>query len=125
MGTSNLSEIMTGYFTKSGDGASDASPIAGLYKTQVRKVAEIIGVPRAIIDKVPTAGLWAGQTDEDEFGMTYAQLDSVLVCINEGLEDADIADAVRVPRDKVAGIRARVVSSAHKRNPIPIPRNLY
>src|SRR3972149_4854647 len=65
MGTGNKSEIESGYFTLFGDGGADFLPIGDLYKTQVREMAAFLGVPKRILDKVPTAGLWAGQTDED------------------------------------------------------------
>ncbi|MFA5430119.1 MAG: NAD(+) synthase [Candidatus Omnitrophota bacterium] len=77
-GTGNRSEIMTGYFTKYGDGAADILPLGGLLKRQVRSLAEELGVPRRIIDKPPSAGLWPGQTDEAEMGVTYGEIDAVL-----------------------------------------------
>jgi NAD+ synthase len=77
-GTSNKSELMAGYFTKFGDGASDILPIGGLLKTQVRKLAVELKIPQEIIAKPPTAGLWPGQTDESEMGITYAELDNIL-----------------------------------------------
>ena len=77
-GTGNKSELLTGYFTKYGDGGVDFLPIADLYKTEVIKLAKHLGIPKAIIDKTPTAGLWRGQTDEDELGMSYAELDAIL-----------------------------------------------
>lgn len=77
-GTSNKSELMAGYFTKFGDGASDVLPIADLLKTQVRELAMELKIPQAIIDKPPTAGLWPGQTDEGEMGITYDELDDIL-----------------------------------------------
>ncbi len=78
IGTGNRSEIETGYFTKYGDGGVDIEPIGDLYKTEVFEVARLLGVPQKIIDKTPSANLWKGQTDEDELGMTYEQLDKVL-----------------------------------------------
>ncbi len=77
-GTSNKSELMAGYFTKFGDGASDVLPIGELLKTQVRKLAEELKIPQEIIAKPPTAGLWPGQTDESEMGITYDELDNIL-----------------------------------------------
>jgi NAD+ synthase len=77
-GTSNKSELMAGYFTKFGDGASDILPIGDLFKTQVRKLAAELKIPQSIIDKPPTAGLWPGQTDESEMGITYDELDDIL-----------------------------------------------
>ena len=77
-GTSNKSELAAGYFTKFGDGASDILPIGGLLKTQVRSLAAEMGIPQRIIDKAPTAGLWPGQTDEGEMGITYPELDEII-----------------------------------------------
>jgi NAD+ synthase len=78
IGTSNKSEISTGYFTKYGDSGVDLMPIANLVKKQVRELAEYLKIPRVIIDKPPSAGLWEGQTDEDELGITYNNLDTYL-----------------------------------------------
>ncbi|MBU0618662.1 NAD+ synthase [Patescibacteria group bacterium] len=77
-GTENRSEYLLGYFTRYGDEAADFAPIRHLYKTQVYQLAEYLGIPRAIIDQSPTAGLWPGQTDEAEFGFTYQEADQVL-----------------------------------------------
>ena len=77
-GTGNKSEILIGYFTKHGDGACDIEPIGDLYKTDVFELAKYIGVPEEIINKPPRAGLWNNQTDEDEIGMTYENLDKIL-----------------------------------------------
>ncbi|MFA6358278.1 MAG: NAD(+) synthase [Candidatus Omnitrophota bacterium] len=77
-GTGNKSELMVGYFTKYGDGGVDILPIADLFKRQVRKLAQELAIPEAIIVKPPTAGLWRGQTDEGEMGITYDELDDIL-----------------------------------------------
>jgi NAD+ synthase len=74
-GTGNKSELSIGYFTKYGDGGTDMLPIGDLYKSDVRRLAAHLGVPEGIITKPPTAGLWAGQTDEGEIGMTYDELE--------------------------------------------------
>ncbi len=95
-GTSNLSELMMGYMTKYGDGAEDATPLYDLYKTQVWEIAGIIGVPQEIIDKVPTAGLWNGQTDEAEMGIKYRTLDVALNVMEQGGTDADMAEAAGI-----------------------------
>lgn len=115
-GTSNKSELMMGYFTKFGDGACDLCPMANLYKTQVWEAAKILGVPEKIIDKVPTAGLWEGQTDEVEMGITYKDLDIVLDGISKGRRDAELASATGVPSGKVAEIRAQIAGTEHKRH---------
>ena len=77
-GTGNKSEISVGYFTKYGDGASDFLPIGDLYKSEVRKLSEFAGIPKRIIEKIPTAGFWKKQTDEKELGITYDKLESML-----------------------------------------------
>lgn len=115
VGTSNLSERMMGYFTKHGDGACDIAPIANLFKTQIKEVAEIVGIPKDLIDKAPSAGFWEGQTDEDELGMTYDSLDIILCGIGSGLSDEEICCMTEFEEDAVALIRRRVDSNAHKR----------
>jgi len=94
-GTSNRTELAIGYFTKYGDGAADFEPLASLYKQEVRKLAKILKVPERIITKPPSAGLWTGQTDEGEIGLTYDILDDILYRIDydinfNGLNDKDI-----------------------------------
>ena len=78
LGTSNKSELMLGYGTLFGDLASALNPIGDLYKTEVFALARHLGVPKCIIDKPPSADLWAGQSDEAELGYSYAQLDGAL-----------------------------------------------
>ena len=77
-GTGNRSEICLGYYTKYGDGGVDLLPIGGLLKSQVRALAAELGVPQAVIDRPPSAGLWMGQTDEAEMGFTYEVLERYL-----------------------------------------------
>lgn len=78
VGTTNRSENLIGYFTKYGDGGCDVEPIIGLYKTEVRKISPELNVPISIIEKKPSAGLWENQFDEDEMGITYDELDTIL-----------------------------------------------
>lgn len=98
IGTSNKTEILLGYSTLWGDMASAINPIGDLYKTQARQLSRALGVPAPIIDKPPSADLWVGQTDEDELGFTYEQVDQLLYllvdqryspqeCIEEGFEE--------------------------------------
>jgi NAD+ synthase len=75
-GTGNRSELALGYFTKYGDGGVDVLPIGGLFKSEVRALAAELGVPERVISKPPTAGLWVGQTDEEEMGFSYDQLEA-------------------------------------------------
>ena len=77
-GTENKSEHYLGYFTGFGDGASDIEPLMSLYKTQVRQLAHELKIPEKFITKVPSAGLWTGQTDEQELGFSYEQADKVM-----------------------------------------------
>lgn len=80
--TCNASEIYVGYMTKGGDGLADFNPVASLLKTQIRILAEHLNIPRSIIEKPPSADLWVNQTDEDEMGFTYEQLDRYIVTGN-------------------------------------------
>ncbi|MBK2258688.1 NAD(+) synthase [Francisella philomiragia] len=78
IGTDNACEWYMGYFTKFGDGAADILPLVNLKKSQVFEMGEYLKVPQNIIDKAPSAGLWQGQTDEDEMGVTYQEIDNFL-----------------------------------------------
>ena len=78
LGTSNKTEILLGYGTIFGDTACAINPIGELYKTEIFEFAAYLGVPESILTKAPSADLWEGQSDEDEFGFTYAQIDKVL-----------------------------------------------
>ncbi len=78
IGTGNKTEILLGYTTLFGDSACAINPLGNLYKTQVFDLARHLGVPQQIIDKKPSADLWAGQTDEGEMGLTYAEVDKYL-----------------------------------------------
>jgi len=84
VGTGNKTEILLGYTTLYGDSACALNPIGDLYKTQVRQLAAAMGIPQVIIDKAPSADLWVGQTDEDELGFTYADVDRVLYLLVDG-----------------------------------------
>ncbi|UCD09264.1 MAG: NAD(+) synthase [Dehalococcoidales bacterium] len=108
VGSGNRSELAVGYSTKYGDSGVDILPLGNLVKTQVRDLAEYLEVPREIIDKPPSAGLWEGQTDEDDLGFTYGQLDSFLLT-----GETDTAVKQR--------IQSMMVGSRHKTQPPPIP----
>ncbi len=91
VGTENKSEHLLGYYTRFGDEASDMEPLSKLYKVQVFKLAKYLCVPEKIIKKSPTAGLWAGQTDEGEFGFSYKDADELLYLhIEKGLSKKEI-----------------------------------
>ncbi len=114
-GTGNKSEIMIGYFTKYGDGGVDLEPLGDLYKGQVRALAAVLGVPTAVIDRAPSAGLWPGQTDEGEMGIRYDQLDAALAAIESGYKGS-------VPPDLLARVQDMIDGSEHKRRVPPICR---
>ena len=122
MGTGNKSELLTGYFTKHGDGGVDLLPIGDLYKTEVRELAERIQIPQTIITKSPSAGLRAGQTDEEDLGVKYEELDQILL----GLEQLMSVDEIQ----KETGLEISIInsvfdmyqSSAHKRKMPLIPK---
>lgn len=78
IGTSNKTELLLGYTTLWGDSASAINPLGDLYKTQLRQLARALNVPAPIVDKPPSADLWLGQTDEDELGFTYEEVDRLL-----------------------------------------------
>jgi len=79
VGTGNKSELTVGYFTKYGDGGVDLLPLGNLVKTKVRELAKYLEIPQDIIEKPPTAGLWEGQTDEGEMGISYKELDNYIL----------------------------------------------
>jgi NAD+ synthase len=122
MGTGNKSELLCGYFTLHGDGAADFLPIGDLYKTQVRDMARYLALPPDIVEKVPTAGLWPGQTDEGELGISYDELDRILLGIELQLEPEAIAQKAGVPLDHVTFVQKRVTSSVHKRKMPLVPK---
>lgn len=122
-GTGNKSELAIGYFTKYGDGACDILPIADLYKTEVRRLAEFLDIPDAIIDKEPSAGLWEGQTDEDEIGVPYETLDKILRGIELKYPTDKIADEVDARLSFITGnVMAKMYMSEHKRKMPPFPQ---
>ena len=112
-GGGNKSETMVGYFTKHGDGGVDILPLGDLLKAQVRELARDLGIPEEIIVKPPSAGLWEGQTDEAEMGITYEELDEVLMAIESG-------DVSECDQKSLARVRAMMAASQHKRDPIPV-----
>ena len=107
-GTGNKSELMVGYFTKHGDGATDILPIGNLLKKQVRALARELGIPENIITKKPSAGLWPGQTDEGEMGITYPELDDILERIGKNKKQV-------LPKAKVNKVKEMIKRSEHKR----------
>ena len=93
LGTSNKTEILLGYSTVFGDNASSFNPLGDLYKQQVWQLSRALGLPRAVVDKRPSADLWPGQTDEDELGFDYATADEVLYLLfDQGLLEAEVVE---------------------------------
>jgi NAD+ synthase len=108
VGSSNRSERTVGYFTKYGDSGVDIQPLGNLVKREVRELARFLGIPRKIITKPPSAGLWPGQTDEKELGISYDDLDDYLLT----------GRAIDELRER---IESRTSGSRHKRLPPPVP----
>ncbi len=122
LGTGNKSELLLGYFTKFGDGGTDLMPIGDLYKTEVWELAERLGLPEEIRSRVPTAGFWAGQTDESEIGLPYRTLDRILRGLEELRPLDEIAERTGQPLEVVRSIATRVLAFRHKRRLPPIPK---
>jgi len=123
LGTSNKTEFLVGYFTKWGDGASDIAPLLSLYKTEVRKIAKILEVPEKIISKKPSAGLWKGQTDEDELGIEYDLLDKILYrLIDLKMKREDVAKDLGITLDRILYVENLVKRSKHKRKLPAFPK---
>ncbi len=115
LGSGNKTEIEVGYYTKYGDGGVDLLPMGDLYKTQVWELASELGVPREVVDRPPTAGLWPGQTDEGEMGITYRELDRVLAAIKAG-------DTSGIEPATLEKVRRMIAGSEHKRAMPPMFR---
>ncbi len=107
VGSGNRDELAVGYFTKYGDGGVDILPLGNLLKGQVKELAQLLEIPRQIIDKPPSAGLWEGQTDEEELGLSYAELDLYLA-------SGEVSAALQ------KRIETMITASQHKRQPPPV-----
>ena len=108
IGTDNADERCVGYFTKYGDGACDILPIAHLVKAEVVEASKILGIRTSLAERVPTAGLYEGQTDEKEMGVSYKDLDAYVL----GKEVNETAKKRIQHLERI---------SEHKRKPIPMP----
>jgi NAD+ synthase len=107
VGSGNRDELELGYFTKYGDGGVDIQPLGSLLKGQLRELAQYLGIPEPIIEKPPSAGLWEGQTDEEELGLSYAELDRYLA---SGEASVEIRERLQ-----------RIIAAAgHKCQPPPV-----
>ena len=118
-GTSNKTELLLGYGTLHGDMASALNPLGDLYKTQVWALSEAVGVPDVIVNKKPSADLWAGQTDEAELGFSYRAVDELLyLMVDQRYGRAELIEAGFEP-DFVDDIARRIMTSQFKRR-LPI-----
>jgi len=123
VGTSDRSELLIGYYTKYGDGAVDILPIGALYKTQVRKLAEKLGLPRRIVEKPSSPGFWVGHLAEDEIGIKYEVIDVVLYALfDKGLKPEEVPRYTGIDQGIVNKILDMHRRSRHKRVFPPMPR---
>ena len=107
VGSSNRDELTLGYFTKYGDGGVDIQPLGSLLKGQVKELAQFLGIPQPIIAKPPSAGLWEGQTDEEELGVAYSELDRYLA-------SGEASEALK------KRVESMIATNRHKRQPPPV-----
>lgn len=122
LGAGNKTEMNIGYFTKYGDGAVDVIPMGDLYKTEVKELAEFIGLDRKFIEKTPTAGLWGEQTDAGELGATYFTIDAILESLlEEDMSVEDIVEETGIERETVERFHEMHLKSEHKRQRPPYP----
>ncbi len=119
LGTGDKSEMMLGYFTKYGDGGADLFPIADLYKTEVRSLAQYLGIPAKIIDKKSSARLWKGQTTEEEIGIKYEEIDKILEHIEESSTHL-LSNSDQLNEDNVSKIKSMLEKNEHKQDMPPI-----
>ena len=112
-GTGNKSELAVGYFTKYGDGGVDILPLGNLLKKDVKKLAIELGVPREVIERAPSAGLWVGQTDEGEMGITYDELD-------QAITDMEAGKTKNIDKKVLAKVKELMRNSEHKKRKAPL-----
>lgn len=133
VGTSDRSEYYLGYFTKFGDGAADIFPLLGLYKTQIKELGRFLKLPRAIIDKTPSPGLWKGQTAEKELGISYEVADRIFfykkdfpILYGKVYSNEKIAKIIGINKYLIELVENKEKNTMHKRAlppspPIPYP----
>ena len=122
IGTSNKTETLLGYGTLFGDMACALNPLGDLYKTQVWQLATEVGVPDSIVAKPPSADLWSGQTDEQELGFTYREVDRLLYCmVDQRKSDSELHD-MGFPAEFVARVQTLIRTNQFKRRPPLIPK---
>lgn len=122
LGTSNKTELLIGYGTIHGDLACGINPMGDLYKTQVRELAAYLGVPSRIRQKAPSAGLWPGQTDEDDIGLTYDELDAILFELVDRRKSPSEVIQSGFPQESVRRVAALIENSEFKRKMPPIAK---
>jgi len=113
IGTTNKTEAAIGYATKYGDGGVDIEPLMDFYKTEIWEMAKVLGVPQKIINRVPSAGLWDGQTDEDEIGISYKEIDNILKHLLDNEPKIDLNT------ENVAKVQWMIKASLHKNIHLP------
>ncbi len=106
VGTDHASETITGFYTKWGDGAVDLTPLSSLNKRQVKQLGAALGVPDSVVNKVPTAGLWPGQTDEAELGISYE-------------DNSNYLEGKAIDPKAQEKLEQQYARTEHKRSPIP------
>jgi NAD+ synthetase len=136
LGTKNKTERFTGYFTKYGDGGVDLDPIADLYKTEVRLLSAYLSIPAEILEKTPSAGFWAGQSDEADLGVRYEQLDSLLLELEKSgsiyniskpkkkskFNQKKILQKTGLTKEQYFSLLSRFKSAEHKQKLPPFPK---
>lgn len=122
IGTSNKTEILLGYSTHYGDSASAMNPVGDLYKTQVRQLSRAMNIPAPIIDKPPSADLWEGQTDENELGFTYAEVDRLLHLLVDERYSSQEAIEAGFDEKFVNAVTTRIRRNQFKRMQPPIAK---
>ncbi|MCK4585164.1 NAD(+) synthase [candidate division WOR-3 bacterium] len=115
IGTSNRTEDLIGFFVKYGDSAADIMPIAGFYKTQVKRLSRYLGVPKPIVEKIPTPDLLPGITDEVAMGISYEVLDLILLGIDNGMDETRIAEESGSNIKTVTYVKKLISLSQHMR----------
>ena len=115
LGTSNKSEILVGYYTKWGDGASDLLPMGDLYKSQIYTIAKDLEIPIDILDRVPTAELWEGQSDEEDLGISYSSLDKILLGLEKQFSTDELSKSTGIDSESIDRISNLVNLAIHKR----------
>lgn len=118
LGTTNRTEWEVGHYDRYGDGACDIEPIRHLYKTQVRELARYLGVPKEVIEKPPFPDLIPGITDELTLGMSYTELDPILLFLSQGASDEEVIAALGVNKKAVIEVR-KAMGHARRMRALP------